>query len=358
MKYLFRKEEREAVEDKFCDELVFEAMRVPCQAMMNEAKTFAMHPSELFYHVLFTIDDIRSRTLVAAQRYCDKALWDDILSDIRDKAEYCDQEEVSRVVGMILYGTAMVLIWSGKPAYTSISGVLMKQVEELKELATATGSLAPGDRVQSSPAGDKMSSTVIKWIDMEHEVTRMIDELVDLKNQIIGEIHQLDDQRYIRILEMRYIDQETFDNVQRIRGNVRRYPDGWGEAHPLTGLMYCADCGSKMYVHRVNNGKRIPHFTCCGYSKTPVGTKCLSSHRVRAEDVMELIGDMIRAIIEYAKLNREEFVGSIKGAQGIKADTEIKQKKKRLHLHFSYRLLLHNPCLHQRCIQNQYSEWY
>ena len=32
------------------------------------------------------------------------------------------------------------------------------------------------------------------------------------------------------------IDQETFDNVQRIRGNVKRYPDGWGEYHPLTGL--------------------------------------------------------------------------------------------------------------------------
>ena len=36
------------------------------------------------------------------------------------------------------------------------------------------------------------------------------------------------------------IDQETFDNVQRIRGNARRYPDGFGEAYPLTGLMYCA----------------------------------------------------------------------------------------------------------------------
>lgn len=89
----------------------------------------------------------------------------------------------------------------------------LKQVEELKELATATGSLAPGDRVQSSPAGDRMSSTVIKWIDMEHEVTRMIDELVDLKNQVIGEIHQLDDQRYIRILEMRYIDQEKWEQI-------------------------------------------------------------------------------------------------------------------------------------------------
>lgn len=36
------------------------------------------------------------------------------------------------------------------------------------------------------------------------------------------------------------IDQQTFDLVQKIRGNVRRYPDGWGEAAPLTGLLYCA----------------------------------------------------------------------------------------------------------------------
>ena len=63
------------------------------------------------------------------------------------------------------------------------------------------------------------------------------------------------------------IDQETFDNVQRIRGNARRYPDGFGEAHPLTGLMYCADCGGKMYVHRTYNGKRIPQYTCGQYGK-------------------------------------------------------------------------------------------
>ena len=56
------------------------------------------------------------------------------------------------------------------------------------------------------------------------------------------------------------IDQQTFDLVQKIRSNVRRYPNGWGEAAPLTGLLYCADCGGKMYVHRTNNGKRISQF--------------------------------------------------------------------------------------------------
>lgn len=76
------------------------------------------------------------------------------------------------------------------------------------------------------------------------------------------------------------IDQETFDNVQRIRGNVRRYPDGWGEAAPLTGLLYCADCGGKMYVHRTNNGKRISQYTCSNYSKVPCGTLCPTQHRI------------------------------------------------------------------------------
>ena len=59
------------------------------------------------------------------------------------------------------------------------------------------------------------------------------------------------------------IDQQTCDLAQKIRSNVRRYPNGWGEAAPLTGLLYCADCGGKMYVHRTNNGKRISQYTCC-----------------------------------------------------------------------------------------------
>ncbi|WP_270764042.1 recombinase family protein, partial [Gemmiger qucibialis] len=62
------------------------------------------------------------------------------------------------------------------------------------------------------------------------------------------------------------IDQQTFDLVQKIRSNVRRYPNGWGEAAPLTGLLYCADCGGKMYVHRTNNGRRISQYTCSNYT--------------------------------------------------------------------------------------------
>ena len=126
------------------------------------------------------------------------------------------------------------------------------------------------------------------------------------------------------------IDQETFDNVQRIRKNVRRYPDGWGEAHPLTGLMYCADCGAKMYVHRVNNGKRIPQYTCSAYSKVPVGTLCQTQHRINADIVMELIKDLLKAIAEYSHLNREEFIETVKTTQSSQQSSEIVRLRNRL----------------------------
>ena len=126
------------------------------------------------------------------------------------------------------------------------------------------------------------------------------------------------------------IDQETFDNVQRIRGNARRYPDGFGEAHPLTGLMYCADCGGKMYVHRVNNGKRDPQFTCSQYSKIPCGTLCGTQHRIRAEAVLTLITDMLRAIAEYSKNDRAEFIRTVQETQAAQQTADISKKRKRL----------------------------
>ncbi len=126
------------------------------------------------------------------------------------------------------------------------------------------------------------------------------------------------------------IDQETFDNVQRIRGNSRRYPDGYGEAAPLTGLLYCADCGGKMYVHRTNNGKRISQYTCGQYSKTPVGVLCPTQHRINESVVLDLISGMLQAISDFAKSDRAAFIREVQEAQASQQDSDIKKKKRRL----------------------------
>ena len=126
------------------------------------------------------------------------------------------------------------------------------------------------------------------------------------------------------------IDQQTFDLVQKIRGNVRRYPDGWGEAAPLTGLLYCADCGGKMYVHRTNNGKRISQYTCSQYSKVPVGKLCTTQHRINEDVVLSLVSEMLKAIAEYAKHDRAEFVRVVQEAQSSQLTAEVRKQRTRL----------------------------
>ena len=126
------------------------------------------------------------------------------------------------------------------------------------------------------------------------------------------------------------IDQETFDNVQRVRGNARRYPDGFGEAYPLTGLMYCADCGGKMYVHRTYNGKRVPQYTCGQYGKYPIGSLCPTQHRIKAEAVLTLIADMLRTIAEYSRNDRAEFIRTVQETQAAQQTADVSKKRKRL----------------------------
>jgi len=126
------------------------------------------------------------------------------------------------------------------------------------------------------------------------------------------------------------IDQQTFDLAQKIRSNVRRYPNGWGEAAPLTGLLYCADCGGKMYVHRTNNGRRISQYTCSNYTKVPCGTLCPTQHRINESAVLTLVSDTLRAIAEYSKNDRTEFIHTVQETQVAQQSADISKKRRRL----------------------------
>ena len=126
------------------------------------------------------------------------------------------------------------------------------------------------------------------------------------------------------------IDQQTFDLAQKIRSNVRRYPNGWGEAAPLTGLLYCADCGGKMYVHRTNNGKRVSQYTCSNYTKVPCGTLCPTQHRINESAVLTLVSDTLRAIAEYSRNDRTEFIHTLQETQVAQQSADISKKRRRL----------------------------
>ena len=85
-----------------------------------------------------------------------------------------------------------------------------------------------------------------------------------------------------------------------------------------------------MYVHRTNNGKRISQYTCSQYTKVPCGTLCKTQHRINEDVVLSLVSEMLKAIAEYAKLDRAEFVRVVQEAQSSQQTTEVKKQRIRL----------------------------
>ena len=85
-----------------------------------------------------------------------------------------------------------------------------------------------------------------------------------------------------------------------------------------------------MYVHRVNNGKRIAQFTCSNYTKIPCGTLCKTQHRINADNVLEIIRSTLKQIAEYAKIDKEKFISDMQNIKKEQTVTEIEKMTKKL----------------------------
>lgn len=142
------------------------------------------------------------------------------------------------------------------------------------------------------------------------------------------------------------IDKETWERVQTLRKTVRR-PDSIGKPNPLTGLMFCADCGAKMYNHRGKagnahdwagrpNGKRRPdrdEYNCSRYDlgKQRYDNYC-TTHLIRTAVVNELLLEAIKSVCDYALRNEPEFMAQVCSAsedRQKKAANTIFQRKQR-----------------------------
>jgi DNA invertase Pin-like site-specific DNA recombinase len=133
------------------------------------------------------------------------------------------------------------------------------------------------------------------------------------------------------------IDRVIFENVQRVRANnQRRRPNGYGYVHPLSGLLFCADCGGKLYIHRLYNGKDRPTAVCGNYARgydrveRKRSVVCKTGHRIETANVMQLIRDTLRGIAAYAKADKEAFKKSVQELLASQHTYEIKRQKKRL----------------------------
>ena len=140
------------------------------------------------------------------------------------------------------------------------------------------------------------------------------------------------------------VDPETWRLAQRCRQTVRR-TDSVGVANPLTGLVYCADCGAKMYNHRkasvaIKQGKGVDPvsglypqdcFDCSTYSLTSkrLAKRC-TAHHISTRALRELLLHTIRTVSAYAISNEDEFVEKVRAASEVRRQETAKELKRKL----------------------------
>lgn len=101
------------------------------------------------------------------------------------------------------------------------------------------------------------------------------------------------------------IDEETFGIVERLR-QAKRRPTDMGEMSIFSGLVYCADCGQKMYLCRCTTMKQKEYFNCSTYRKKK--KKTCTSHQITVEAVEHFVLTNLQRLLSFAKEYESEFI--------------------------------------------------
>jgi len=140
------------------------------------------------------------------------------------------------------------------------------------------------------------------------------------------------------------IDKETWELVQKLRKTPRRH-DFSDTPNPLTGLLFCADCGAKLYndsqkAYALKHGyKPDPmtgyygsnHYDCKNYKLTfSRETPTCFSHRVNTNSLIKLLLETIRIVSEYAIANKKEFEEKVRATALSQHNQNVKEQKKQL----------------------------
>ena len=123
------------------------------------------------------------------------------------------------------------------------------------------------------------------------------------------------------------ITREVWDVVQRVRKNKRRLTK-MEEQSKYSGLVFCADCGSNMVLHRAHTmSASYNHFTCRTYKRD--GEAC-TGHYIRECVLDEIVLEDLRRVTSAAREHPEKFAAYIGSKQSAELQREIRRQEKEL----------------------------
>ena len=123
------------------------------------------------------------------------------------------------------------------------------------------------------------------------------------------------------------IPQEQWDQVQELRKNKRRITKGERQGL-FSGLLFCADCGSKLNFATCNRFEgRQDRYICAKYRS---GRGACSGHIIREEVLRDVVLERIRAVTEMVRSDVEGFQEDWLQCRREDQEKSIREDKRRL----------------------------
>ncbi len=141
-------------------------------------------------------------------------------------------------------------------------------------------------------------------------------------------VNPKENQRVFEDTQPAIIERGQWERVQELRTNKRR-PTKTGKTSIFSGLVYCADCGAKLYYCTCNTYKddSQDHFVCSNYKSNTGSCKI---HYIREVTLYKRVLECIQGTLSYVRLFRDDFTQEMLTQDEASRKAELTQKRKAL----------------------------
>ena len=117
------------------------------------------------------------------------------------------------------------------------------------------------------------------------------------------------------------VTQEQWDIVQEVRQHKKRVPKHMDEPNIFSGLVFCADCGKPLVLHRASTMKKAEYnFKCYTYGKK--GKTVCTPHHIREFELKAVVLEDLRRVTHFARMKEKQFAAYI----GSKNTLELRRE--------------------------------
>ena len=126
------------------------------------------------------------------------------------------------------------------------------------------------------------------------------------------------------------IDEETFDLAQK-RIATKHRPTKTEEIDIFSGLLFCGDCGYKMYLQQGAGTLERKHAYTCGKYRNRIRTgELCTTHYIRKSVLKELVLADLQRVLSYVKEHEQEFIETANECSAKAVQKTLTQQRKEL----------------------------